>query len=387
MTKKIFLIFVILVLLVFFAGSFSQAARYTLSDKVRGGVLACLKKTIYESDDKAEALIFGSSRMKFAFSSLDASRVATNILGEPVLFQSVGLAGPNYTVSLQLLREYLDNRPAPKIMYVEVPRLKSVKTEISYLNPATPAVANWKFHHNFFKIFKSEMNTITALSATKNILIQKIDLNISHSIVRRNRQTRKKDRTCNFVRTSSLEKFTKRNNKQVQKQTNKRDPANALTRLMRIELGKLRKVQSEEQAAAYRQEHHRPLFQFSRAVYLQEYAESWENGRAPAWSFETSHGKFQIAYARELVDFARKNNIEIVFIRPYSMFDNEIPSEQLTKYSELVGADTIAMPYDLVKLSFLYYKDGAHPGPKTQRAQSIWLVDDFNKRRNNFARD
>jgi len=382
MAKRLFLLIVFIAVCVFTTLTFSRDARYSIPVKspvqVKG--LACLGELIHDTKDDANILVFGSSRVRQTFSNIELSNLASSTSGKPILVQTLGLPGPNTALSLQFLKEYLSIHQPPEIIYVEAPRLKKNKTAIPYLNPAAVNVSSWRFMSGFLG-GSGQVSPLVGSSDFFKILVAKTDQNLTKAVSRKFSWKPEYEGFCTRTTLASISNSMK---KDLQSRSPKQSQ-NVLNRLLSAE--KKRLLDDIKTAKEYRKISHSKRQENKRNRHVKKIGPDWKNAPPPNWKFESQHGKFQIKYAKEMVRIAKESNIEIVFIRPYSLRDTEIPPAQLDAYAGLVGADTITIPYDMVKLSYPFYRDVEHPGPRTKRLQSLWLVRDYFSRMERISTD
>jgi len=207
------------------------------------------------------------------------------------------------------------------------------------------------------------------------VSIFKTDQTLTKGLTRKFGWKAKFEGECSQVRKTDLTGQGKVKKQTEFNQSNFRKSLNKISKNLNVELQRLKnEIKTADQ---YRAENHTKRQEKNRERYLRKIESDSQNASVPIWKYNTPQGKMQIEYAKEMVEIAQKSNIAIVFVRPYSLNDSEIPRAQLDEYSNLIGAETIAIPYDVVKLTYPFYRDDAHPGPRTRTLQSLWLLQDY----------
>jgi len=373
MAKRLYLIGILILVVGLSVFSVSQQTRYAIPvDQIkRTSDLACAGEVIAGKRDPASILIFGSSRIGFMFEDTHITRIASNALSRPVLSRNLWNPAPSAALPHQFLDEYLKFNPAPDVVYVEIIRPRSRRLPVRYLNGGFYNTASFKSQLDIMTNLKDGRPLFGRIADFLNVQTERSDTFLTKALVKKYPLMPRIDIPCDFKNLDEASSAIAPNRlKDV------RSPAKNWT-IARIKALKMRMESQLDDAEAIRKKYTNARNKRIRDNHIAGKGENWQSNPPEDWYYYAKQSKRALYYFKKIVALSEQYDFDVVFIRTYSLNETEMSQEQIAGFSKAVGAEVIAVPYDIAKLSYPFYQDGKHNGPPSREINSAWLAKDY----------
>ncbi len=352
--------------------SYQPSARYStiIGNETSRAKFDCIYNSQTQTEDPADILIFGSSRAGSYFDDRFISRWVSEFSGEPTYVQNLNVAGGDISLSYIFLKEYLEKNN-PDIVYVEVLRIKPQVSLIPYVNRAFSSTADWDTTNDLLRDFEDNRSLFFRAADMFRVMIDKTDKYLSKLLVREYSITVKNPEAC--IRNEMIKTV-----KNIDVDASKK----RFSALYKREVENL--IQNAKSANAIRRETNLPRRERALKRHREKMGKAWETAEPKGWDYDTDMAKRQLYYFEKLEELTAEKGVELVYFRPYGLFDAEYTANLIEKYEGVFGADIIYPPYDMAKLAYPYYVDPNHAGKQSRRAFALWLTEDIMTRTGKF---
>jgi len=373
--KKILCISVIASCLFAVGHSYSHSARYSTiigSQGVRAK-LECIHDVNSGIEDSADVLIFGSSRTGSMFKDKVLTRVATEYSGQSTLVKNLNIPGGDVSLSYQFLKEYLQNNPAPEVVYTEVMRVKQQVSHVSYINRAFSSLSDWDLTNDLLKNTNDGRSSVFRVADFSKVMIDKNDKYLSKLLVTKHKVKVSVEEPCKY--------FTREVTDGFQEKAIKLD---AVRRQKKFENRFARIVEDtisqKSKAVSIRKETNSKAQERALKRHRTKTGKDWENKPAEDWGYDSAEAQRQLYYYQKISDLSKTYGFKLVLFRPYGLYEPEHDADKLKQYEAMFEHDILSPPYDFVKLSFPYYIDPNHVGRQSSSLFAYWLAEDIVER-------
>lgn len=352
--------------------SYQPAARYStiIGNEASRKKFDCIYNSQTQVEESADILIFGSSRAGSYFDARIISRWASEYSGDTVYTQNLNVAGGDISMSYIFLKEYLEKNQ-PDIVYVEVLRVKPQVSLIPYLNRAFSSTADWETTNDLLRDFDDGRSVVFRLADMFRVMIDKTDKYISKILVREYSVNVQNTEAC--IRNKASAKFSSANSKTSKKK---------FQTLYKRNLSALEAEHTN--ASNIRIETNLPRRERALKKHKKKVGTDWEAKSPQGWDYDTESAKRQLHYYKKIADLSAEKGVELVYFRPYGLYDSEYGADFIANYETQFENEIIYPPYNISKLAYPYYVDPNHAGKQSKRVFALWLVEDMLTRTGKF---
>ena len=377
--KKIGFFIVLIAGTVFLVVTFLPRVRFADPDLGKLSVVKhCFHDEIYLGRSDNDVLMFGASRTGRAASYDAIGKFYSMVESSPLKMFKFQTAWANPDMDYFILRDYLENNPAPKVVLVELMPVRRKPPPVRYVHPFFSGMAPFDLYFDVLRPNNFKTSYIFNLSDFIRLLLRHIDLSLTNLLVADHYFVVPDENDCpnhlaprpdNVLRTSA---------------GNQRQQAPDYETLLDAETANLaQKVGTQnvgKVAALIRGYKDKNAIGFdpvrSRQMInrVKRLGETWQSRQLERSLSEDGAAEWDFQYYRRMVRLARNHGVEIVFYILPSLLDPAYPEAKIHELEGRLNANVEILPFPITRVSYHFYRDVTHVSENLQNLYGIWFA-------------